>query len=147
MGLTQATVIDGEIKVEKDKGKKLALASFSGTCNRCGQRGHKEAECYAKKHMNGHTLTPKNNNNGDMGSNTDQNSEDNAKETRFQGIVITEENSGTKKQIVERRWLTPRTTIRKQQQVPFLMDILLNFCYVSRMKLVVWGWEQQPRFP
>ena len=64
------------------------------------------------------------------------------------GIVITAENSGTKKQIVERRWPTPRTTIRKQQLLLSLMDIMLNFCYVSRMKLVVWWREQQPtKFP
>ena len=57
-------VIDGLIKEEKDKeekdkGKELALAVFSRTCNRCGCQGHKEAECYVKKHMNGQTLTPK----------------------------------------------------------------------------------------
>ena len=79
------TVIDGAITEEKDKGKELALAVFSGTCNRCGRCAHKEAECYAKKHMNRQTLTPKNNNNGGAGSNTNQNSKNNVKKKRFYG--------------------------------------------------------------
>ena len=82
-------VIDGLIKEEKDKeekdkGKELALAAFSRTCNRCGCQGHKEAECYVKKHMNRQTLIPKNNSGG-MGSNNDHNSKNHGKKKRFQG--------------------------------------------------------------
>ena len=38
------TVIDSLNKQEKEKGKQLALAAFSGTCNRCG--------CQATKKLN-----------------------------------------------------------------------------------------------
>ena len=38
------TVISGVTKQENDKGKELALAAFSGTCNRCGHQDHKEAD-------------------------------------------------------------------------------------------------------
>ena len=49
------SVIDGARQDTKETGKEVALAAFNGTCNRCGRRGHKEAECYAKKHINGQT--------------------------------------------------------------------------------------------
>ena len=52
-------VIDGASQDTKETRKELALAAFNGTCNRCGCQGHKEAECYVKKHINGQSLTPK----------------------------------------------------------------------------------------
>ena len=79
-------MIDSESKdKEKDISKELALTAFNGTCNRCGRHGHKEAECYVKKHINRQALTPKNNNNGGARSSTDQNNNINAKKKRFQG--------------------------------------------------------------
>ena len=55
------SVIDGASQDTKETRKELALGAFNGTCNRCGCQGHKEAECYAKKHINGQSLTLKNN--------------------------------------------------------------------------------------
>ena len=70
------SVIDGASQDTKETWKELALAVFNRTCNRCGCRGHKEAECYAKKHINGQ---PKNNSSesgmsssGNGGSNSNQ---------------------------------------------------------------------------
>ena len=74
------SVIDGASQDTKETGKELALPAFNGTCNRCDHRGHKEAECYAKKHINGQFLAPKNNSSesgmsssGNGGSNSNQN--------------------------------------------------------------------------
>ena len=44
------SVINGVSQDTKETGKELALVVFNGTCNRCGCEGHKEAECYAKRH-------------------------------------------------------------------------------------------------
>ena len=67
----------------------MALVAFKGTCNRCGQRGHKDVDCYAKKHINGQALTPKGG--GGQGSNNNQgnknnnNRNSNQKKKWFQG--------------------------------------------------------------
>ena len=49
-------VINAANSQDLESGKEVTLAVFNGTCNRCGQRGHKEADCYAKKHINGQAL-------------------------------------------------------------------------------------------
>ena len=53
------TIIIAVNNYDSESGREVALVAFNGTCNRCGQRGHKEADCYAKKHINGQALTPK----------------------------------------------------------------------------------------
>ena len=63
-------VIDAATNQDSKLGKEVVLAVFNGTCNRCGHRGHKEVECYAKKHINGQTLMPKAG--GGQGSNSNQ---------------------------------------------------------------------------
>ena len=52
------SIIDNGITT-MDNNKEVALAAFNGTCNRCGKRGHKEAECYSKQHINGQALGAK----------------------------------------------------------------------------------------
>ena len=59
----------------------------------------------------------------------------------FRVIAIIAANSDTRKQIVERRQLMPRTKIKSQQPLPFHMATALNFCCVPKMKLV--GWQQE----
>ena len=61
-----------------DNNKEVALVAFNGTCNRCGKRGHKEAECYSKQHINGQALGAKQGTN-----NTQQQNEQ--KQTKGQG--------------------------------------------------------------
>ena len=49
---------DGKIEDKADN-KEVALMTFNKTCNCCRQQGHKEANCYAKKHINRQVLPPK----------------------------------------------------------------------------------------
>ena len=55
---TKNAIIDRETEDKADD-KVVALMAFNGTCNHCGQQGPKEADCYAKKHINGQALTLK----------------------------------------------------------------------------------------
>ena len=141
---TSNTVIDGENKdEEKDKGKELALAAFNGTCNRCGWHGHKEAECYVKKHINGQALTPKNNsNNGSVGSSNDQNNKSNPKKKRFQGNCNYCRKFGHKE--AECRKKAADTKNNNQETAAISGGSHVEFCCVSRTNLVVWLQEQQP---
>ena len=42
------------------KGKK-STGKFEGDCRRCGRKGHKGQDCFAKKHKNGKELKPNKN--------------------------------------------------------------------------------------
>ena len=134
------TVIDGPNKEEKDKGKELALAVFSGTCNRCGCQGHKETKCYAKKHMNRQMLTLKNNSGG-MGSNNDQNSKNNFKKKRYQGNCNYCSKFGHKEADCRNRAADAKN---RNQETAATAISDGNCVEVQKTKLVVWQWEQQP---
>ena len=89
------TVINVANNHDSELGKEVALAAFNGTCNRCGHRGHKEADCYTKKHINRQALMPKggggqgsNSNQGnknDNNNNNNNNTNSNQKKKWFQG--------------------------------------------------------------
>ena len=53
------SVINSSTREEQEQTKEMSLAVFNGTCNTCGQQCHKDADCYAKKHINSQILTPK----------------------------------------------------------------------------------------
>ena len=66
--------------------------AFNGACNQCGQWGHKEADYYAKKHINGQALTPKEggkfrkgNNHNNNSNNNNRNGGENKGKKQFQG--------------------------------------------------------------
>ena len=89
---TKNLVINAANNQDSESGKEVALAAFNGICNRCGYRGHKEAESYTKEHINGQTLMPKAS--GGQGSNSNQenkkdnnnnNTNNNQKKKCFQG--------------------------------------------------------------
>ena len=69
------TVINAANSKDLESGEEVALAAFNGTCNGCGQRGHTEVDCYAKKHINGQALTLKGG--SGQGSNSIQGNKDN----------------------------------------------------------------------
>ena len=71
-------IIDNDTTTTSDNNKEVALAAFNGTCNRCGKRGHKEAECYSKQHINGQALGAK------QGTNDTQ-QQNEQKQTKGQG--------------------------------------------------------------
>ena len=48
-------IIDDKSEDKMDE-KEVTLTAFNGTCDHCGQWGHKEANCYAKKHINSQVL-------------------------------------------------------------------------------------------
>ena len=128
------SVIDGASQDTKETRKELALAAFNRTCNRCGCRGHKEAECYAKKHINGQSLTPKNNS-GESGmsscGNGGRNSNQNQKKKWFEGTAITVESLDTRKLIVAKmQWTTRKKT--KSQQLRPCREAMLSFCCVLK---------------
>ena len=76
--LASNPIIDNDTTTTSDNNKEVALAAFNGTCNRCGEHGHKEAECYSKQHINGQALGAKQGTN-----NTQQQNEQ--KQTKGQG--------------------------------------------------------------
>ena len=71
-------IIDGKTE-EKADDKEVVLMAFNGTCNQCGQQGHKEVDCYTNKHINGHALTPKEGGKSMKGNNKYNNSNSNNK--------------------------------------------------------------------
>ena len=135
-----------QAKMKKnDKGKELALAAFNETCNRHGQHGHKEAECYAKKHINGQALTPKNNNDGSMGSSTNQNNKNNAKKKRFQGNCNCCRKFGHKEADCNKKVADAKNNNQETAAAAVSQGNCVGFfVVVSRKKLVVWWQEQQP---
>ena len=66
-------------KQKRKKDKEVALMVFNRTCNQCGWQGHKEVDCYAKKHINGQALTPKEGGKSMKGNNQNNNSNKNYK--------------------------------------------------------------------
>ena len=82
-------VINAANSQDLESGKEVTLAVFNGTCNRCGQRGHKEADCYAKKHINGQALMLKGGSgqglNNNQGNKNNSNGNSNQKKKQFQG--------------------------------------------------------------
>ena len=68
-----------------DNSKEVALAAFNGTCNRCGKRGHKEAECYSKQHINGQALGAKQGTNNTQQQNEQKQNAKGQSKTRFKG--------------------------------------------------------------
>ena len=54
------------------------------------------------------------------------------------GIATTVKNLGAKKLIVERRWLMPRTTIKKQQLLLYLKEIMSCKLTYRHVVPVVW---------
>ena len=85
-------VTDAAKKQDSESGIEVALAALNGTCNRCGHRGHKGAECYDKKHINRQTLTQKagggqgsNSNQGNKKDNNNNNMNSNQEKKCFQG--------------------------------------------------------------
>ena len=83
------TVIDAAMSRDLEPGKEVALGAFNGTCNRCGRRGHKEVDCYTKKHINGLALTLKGGSgqgsNNNQGNKNNSNTNSNQKKKQFQG--------------------------------------------------------------
>ena len=77
-------VIDGGANTV-DNNKEVALAAFSGTCNRCGKRGHKEAECYSKQHINGQALGAKQGTNNTQQQNEQKGNGKGQGKTKFKG--------------------------------------------------------------
>ena len=72
---TKNMVIDTANNQDLESGNEVALEAFNGTHNRCGQRGHKEADCYTKKHINGQDLMQKGG--GGQGPNSNQGNKNN----------------------------------------------------------------------
>ena len=68
-----------------DINKEVALAAFNGTCNRCGKRSHKEAECYSKQHINGQALGAKQATNNMQPQNEQKQNTKGQNKTRFKG--------------------------------------------------------------
>ena len=68
-----------------DNNKEVALAAFNGTCNRCGKRGHKEAECFSKQHINGQALGAKQGTNNMQQQNEQKQHAKGQNKTRFKG--------------------------------------------------------------
>ena len=68
-----------------DNNKEVALAAFNGTCNRFGKRGHKEAECYSKQHINGQALGAKQGTNNAQQQNEQKQNTKGQSKTSFKG--------------------------------------------------------------
>ena len=68
-----------------DNNREVALVAFNGTCNRCGMRGHKEAECYSKQHINGQALGAKQGTNNTQQQNEPKQNAKGQSKTRFKG--------------------------------------------------------------
>ena len=68
-----------------ESNKEVALAVFNGTCHRCGKRGHKEADCYSKQHINGQVLGAKQGTNNTQQQNEQKQNAKGQSKTRFKG--------------------------------------------------------------
>ena len=68
-----------------ESNKEVALAAFSGRCHRCGKRGHKEADCYSKQHINGQALGAKQGTNSPKHLNEQKNNVKGQINTRYKG--------------------------------------------------------------
>ena len=133
------TVINVANNQDLELGKEVALAAFNGTCNRCGQRGHKEEDCYTKKHINGQDLMPKGGSgqgsNNDQGNKNNSNANSNQKKSGSREIATIVASLDTRKQIVIRMLWTRRMEEMKLLLKLYPMAIIFNFCCVQKWSM------------
>ena len=119
-----------------DNNKEVALAAFSGTCNRCGKRGHKEVECYSKQHINGQALGAKQGTNNTQQQNEQKGNGKSQGKTKFKGTCNYCSKYTTKRLIAERRKPTRRKAIvNKKRELQLFPTKVLSFCCMQEWNM------------